>query len=185
MLWGDAHYHRVEGVMCYCGGMYTIIEGELLWRDVGLCVKLYYYDLTYPFQQLHGGISFIIMVCFCSYRLSKELQQKDQIIESLHTKLQLRPETPSSCRALSETTDQSDRTSFVSDERGSNEELELCSEGDAGSEYAMDRQGDRSCPLKRATGNQDNPPRKAFIWSSFDLIIISCMYTCIGGGKYW
>ncbi|KAM4727586.1 myomegalin isoform 7-T7 [Anableps anableps] len=61
-------------------------------------------------------------------RLSKELQQKDKLIESLHTKLQQRPETPSSCHALSETTDQSDRTSLVSDEYQSNEDLELCSE---------------------------------------------------------
>ncbi|XP_022535002.2 myomegalin isoform X3 [Astyanax mexicanus] len=72
-------------------------------------------------------------------RLSKELQQKDKIIESLHTKLQQRPETPSSSHAPSETTDQSDRTSFVSDERGStNEDLELCSDVDAVSEYAQE-----------------------------------------------
>ncbi|CAK6952464.1 myomegalin-like isoform X6 [Scomber scombrus] len=64
-------------------------------------------------------------------RLSKELQQKDKIIESLHTKLQQRPETPSSCQALSETTDQSDRTSLVSDEYRTNEDLELCSDLDA------------------------------------------------------
>ncbi|XP_070831099.1 myomegalin-like isoform X3 [Chaetodon trifascialis] len=64
-------------------------------------------------------------------RLSKELQQKDKIIESLHTKLQQRPETPSSCLALSETTDQSDRTSLVSDEYRTNEDLELCSDLDA------------------------------------------------------
>ncbi|KAG7214689.1 hypothetical protein INR49_010581 [Caranx melampygus] len=63
-------------------------------------------------------------------RLSKELQQKDKIIESLHTKLQQRPETPSSCHALSETTDQSDRTSLVSDEYRTNEDLELCSDLD-------------------------------------------------------
>ncbi|XP_035993967.1 myomegalin isoform X2 [Fundulus heteroclitus] len=61
-------------------------------------------------------------------RLSKELQQKDKLIESLHTKLQQRPETPSSCHALSETTDQSDRTSLVSDEYQSNEDLELSSD---------------------------------------------------------
>ncbi|KAK5888903.1 hypothetical protein CesoFtcFv8_014954 [Champsocephalus esox] len=61
-------------------------------------------------------------------RLSKELQQKDKIIESLHTKLQQRPETPSSCHALSETTDQSDRTSLVSDEYRTNEDLEMCSD---------------------------------------------------------
>ncbi|XP_067385103.1 myomegalin-like isoform X1 [Channa argus] len=58
-------------------------------------------------------------------RLSKELQHKDKIIESLHTKLQQRPETPSSCHALSETTDQSDRTSLVSDEYRTNEDLEM------------------------------------------------------------
>ncbi|XP_030016824.1 myomegalin-like isoform X3 [Sphaeramia orbicularis] len=63
-------------------------------------------------------------------RLSKELQQKDKIIESLHTKLQQRPETPSSCHALSETTDQSDRTSLVSDEYRTNEDVELCSDLD-------------------------------------------------------
>ncbi|XP_023191743.1 myomegalin-like isoform X9 [Xiphophorus maculatus] len=61
-------------------------------------------------------------------RLSKELQQKDKLIESLHTKLHQRPETPSSCHALSETTDQSDRTSMVSDEYQSNEDSELCSD---------------------------------------------------------
>jgi len=69
------------------------------------------------------------LVCTC--RLSKELQQKDKIIESLHTKLQQRPETPSSCHALSETTDHSDRTSLVSDESRTNEDLELCSDLDA------------------------------------------------------
>ncbi|KAM9322882.1 myomegalin-like [Pholidichthys leucotaenia] len=64
-------------------------------------------------------------------RLSKELQQKDKIIESLHTKLQQRPQTPSSCHGLSETTDQSDRTSLVSDEYQTNEDLEMCSDLDA------------------------------------------------------
>ncbi|XP_055084661.1 myomegalin isoform X2 [Periophthalmus magnuspinnatus] len=63
-------------------------------------------------------------------RLSKELQQKDKIIESLHSKLQHRAETPSSCHALSETTDQSDRTSLVSDEFQGTEDLDLCSEAD-------------------------------------------------------
>ncbi|XP_030630521.1 myomegalin [Chanos chanos] len=77
-------------------------------------------------------------------RLSKELQQKDKIIESLHTKLQQRPDTPSSSRAPSETTDQSDHTSFVSDERGStNEDLELCSDVDVASEYAQEETGEQ------------------------------------------
>ncbi|KAJ8011611.1 hypothetical protein DPEC_G00060050 [Dallia pectoralis] len=74
-------------------------------------------------------------------RLSKELQQKDKIIESLHTKLQQRPDTPSSSHALSETTDQSDRTSFVSDECRTNDDLDLCSDVDAASEYAQDERG--------------------------------------------
>ncbi|KAM4605288.1 myomegalin-like [Polymixia lowei] len=84
-------------------------------------------------------------------RLSKELQQKDKIIESLHTKLQQRPETPSSCHAFSETTDQSDRTSLVSDECRTNEDLELCSDLDA-SEYQEEhrrepgRGPERVCP---------------------------------------
>ncbi len=83
-------------------------------------------------------VSFFINSCECNgwfscvqCRLSKELQQKDKIIESLHTKLQQRPETPSSCHALSETTDHSDRTSLVSDEYRTNEDLELCSDLDA------------------------------------------------------
>lgn len=67
----------------------------------------------------------------CSHRLSKELQHKDKIIESLHTKLQQRPDTPSSCQALSETTDQSDRTSLVSDEYRTNEDVDLSSDLDA------------------------------------------------------
>ncbi|KAJ8376155.1 hypothetical protein SKAU_G00067350 [Synaphobranchus kaupii] len=73
-------------------------------------------------------------------RLSKELQQKDKIIESLRSKLkQERPDTPSSSHALSETTDQSDRTSFVSDEQGStHEDLDLCSDVDAASDYAQE-----------------------------------------------
>ncbi|KAJ8384522.1 hypothetical protein AAFF_G00204370 [Aldrovandia affinis] len=75
-------------------------------------------------------------------RLSKELQQKDKIIESLRSKLkEQRPDTPSNSHALSETTDQSDRTSFVSDEQGSiHEDLDLCSDVDAASEYAQERQ---------------------------------------------
>ncbi|CAB1323888.1 unnamed protein product, partial [Coregonus sp. 'balchen'] len=62
-------------------------------------------------------------------KLSKELQQKDKVIESLRAKLtqhQPRSDTPYSSHALSDTTDQSDHISFVSDEQGStNEDLEL------------------------------------------------------------
>ncbi|XP_064861721.1 LOW QUALITY PROTEIN: myomegalin-like [Oncorhynchus nerka] len=85
-------------------------------------------------------------------RLSKELQQKDKIIESLHTKLQQRSDTPCSSHAHSETTDQSDRTSFVSDECRTNEDLELCSDVDEASEYA---QGEQEQGARHGPGNTD------------------------------
>ncbi|XP_056233549.1 myomegalin isoform X3 [Seriola aureovittata] len=81
-------------------------------------------------------------------RLSKELQQKDKVIESLRSKLNQhhhhhhhshRSDTPCSSHALSDTTDQSDRISYVSDEHGStNEDLELCSDVDAASELGQE-----------------------------------------------
>ncbi|XP_026178954.1 myomegalin isoform X3 [Mastacembelus armatus] len=80
-------------------------------------------------------------------RLSKELQQKDKVIESLRAKLNQhhhhhhphRSDTPCSSHALSDTTDQSDRISYVSDEHGStNEDLELCSDVDAASELGQE-----------------------------------------------
>ncbi len=72
-------------------------------------------------------------------RLSKELQHKDQIIESLHTQLQQRPDMPCSSHAPSETTDQSDGISFASDERGStNEDVDLCSDMDTTSEFPQE-----------------------------------------------
>lgn len=81
-------------------------------------------------------------------KLSKELQQKDSLIESLRSKLdqqQPRTDTPASGHALSEATDQSEHTSFISDEQGStNEDLELCSELDAASEFSQVEAADRS-----------------------------------------
>lgn len=80
----------------------------------------------------------------CVHRLSKELQQKDKVIESLRAKLNQHPhphrsDTPCSSRALSDTTDQSDRISYVSDEHGSaNEDLEVCSDVDAASELGLE-----------------------------------------------
>ncbi|KAM8930700.1 LOW QUALITY PROTEIN: myomegalin-like [Pelodytes ibericus] len=57
-------------------------------------------------------------------RLSKELQQKDKVIESLQSKLDVRSVTPSSSHAITES-DQSDRTSFVSDDQlSTNEDLD-------------------------------------------------------------
>ncbi|XP_078025176.1 myomegalin isoform X7 [Epinephelus lanceolatus] len=79
-------------------------------------------------------------------RLSKELQQKDKVIESLRAKLNQhhhhhhphRSDTPCSSHALSDTTDQSDRISYVSDEHGStNDDLDLCSDMDAASELGQ------------------------------------------------
>ncbi|PWA21175.1 hypothetical protein CCH79_00009583 [Gambusia affinis] len=71
-------------------------------------------------------------------RLSKELQQKDKVIESLQAKLDQhhhhhhRSDSPSSSHALSDITDQSDRISYVSDEHGStNGDPELCCDADA------------------------------------------------------
>lgn len=81
-------------------------------------------------------------LCVC--RLSKELQQKDKVIESLRSKLNQhqhhhRSDTPCSSHALSDHTDQSDRISYVSDEHGStNEDLELCSDVDAASELGQE-----------------------------------------------
>ncbi|XP_071342689.1 myomegalin isoform X2 [Trachinotus anak] len=81
-------------------------------------------------------------------RLSKELQQKDKVIESLRAKLNQhhhhhhhshRSDTPCSSHALSDATDQSDRISYVSDEHGStNEDLELCSDVDVASELGQE-----------------------------------------------
>lgn len=80
-----------------------------------------------------------------AHRLSKELQQKDKVIESLRAKLNQhhhhphRSDTPCSSHALSDTTDQSDRISYVSDEHGSvNEDPELCSDVDAASELGQE-----------------------------------------------
>uniref|UniRef100_A0AAY5KU13 Phosphodiesterase 4D interacting protein n=1 Tax=Esox lucius TaxID=8010 RepID=A0AAY5KU13_ESOLU len=95
-------------------------------------------------------------------RLSKELQQKDKTIEALRAKLNLnqpRFDTPCSSHALSDTTDQSDRISFVSDEHAStNEDLELCSEMDAASEYGQE---DRQTSSRASTGFAV-PPAKTF-----------------------
>ncbi|XP_014024223.2 myomegalin isoform X3 [Salmo salar] len=90
-------------------------------------------------------------------RLSKELQQKDKVIESLQAKLnqrQPRSDTPCSSHALSDTTDQSDRISFVSDDQGStNEDLELCSDIDAASEYGLE---DRRASPRASTDSHCN-----------------------------
>ncbi|CAH2329374.1 myomegalin-like isoform X2 [Pelobates cultripes] len=71
-------------------------------------------------------------------RLSKELQQKDKIIASLQSKLEVRSVTPSSSRALSDS-DLSDRTSLVSDDQlSTNQDLYACSEAATTSEYTQE-----------------------------------------------
>ncbi|MBN3312100.1 MYOME protein, partial [Atractosteus spatula] len=103
-------------------------------------------------------------------KLSKELQQKDKIIDSLRSKLQQRSDTPSSSHALSETTDQSDRTSFVSDDHAStNEELELCSDMDAASEYTQEEATGRGSPGQAITdphSHSGTPPQHPSVPSS-------------------
>ncbi|XP_066532562.1 myomegalin isoform X2 [Hoplias malabaricus] len=100
-------------------------------------------------------------------RLSKELQQKDKLIESLRSKLDQqkpRSDTPASSHALSDATDQSERTSFISDEQGStNEDLELCSELDAVSDFGQVEATERSnadsqCNKSPAPSHPSFPP---------------------------
>ncbi|XP_053531723.1 myomegalin isoform X6 [Ictalurus punctatus] len=80
-------------------------------------------------------------------RLSKELQQKDKLIESLRSKLeqqqQSRADTPTSTHSLSGDADQLEHASCVMDEQGStNEDLDLCSELDTVSEFGEEEVAD-------------------------------------------
>ncbi|XP_072220627.1 myomegalin-like isoform X6 [Leuresthes tenuis] len=109
-------------------------------------------------------------------RLSKELQQKDKLIESLHSKLQQRPETPSSCHALSETTDQSDRTSLVSDEYQTNEDLELCSDLDA-REFQEDHRLRQQRHMTESDVRSSLPPPHGFLKSSSSCPNMLCSAT--------
>lgn len=65
------------------------------------------------------------------HRLSRELQEKEKVIESLEAKLQERCESPGSSRPPSESSHSATSTSFVS------EGLEPCSNGDAASECSQ------------------------------------------------
>lgn len=64
-------------------------------------------------------------------RLSRELQEKEKVIESLEAKLQERCESPGSSRPPSESSRSATSASFVSDA------LEPCSDGDAASECSQ------------------------------------------------
>ncbi|XP_038650484.1 myomegalin isoform X13 [Scyliorhinus canicula] len=83
-------------------------------------------------------------------RLSKELQQKNKLIESLSCKLQSRADTPSSSHVLSDS-EQSDRASFVSEEQEStNDDQEAYHyETDSSSEYSHNDQ--QSAGLEKQT----------------------------------
>lgn len=91
-------------------------------------------------------------VCVCFHRLSKELQQKDKIIESLQAQLNQhhhphRSDTPCSSHALSDATDQLDRISYVSEDRGSTaEDLDLCSDLEAASQLHRKDAGETKTP---------------------------------------
>ncbi|TNM87742.1 hypothetical protein fugu_005963 [Takifugu bimaculatus] len=114
------------------------------------------------------------------HKLSKELQQKDKIIESLQAQLNQHQrdhgsDTPCSSHALSDATDQLDRISYVSEDRGSTaEDLELCSEVEATSELhqrdadlhahlsappsvASSHQSWLSCPSMQFSSSPQNP----------------------------
>ncbi|XP_042663096.1 myomegalin isoform X2 [Tyto alba] len=67
-------------------------------------------------------------------RLSRELQEKEKVIESLEAKLQERCESPGSSRPPSESSCSATSSSFVS------EGLEPCSDGDAASECSQCRE---------------------------------------------
>ncbi|XP_076873634.1 myomegalin isoform X3 [Brachyhypopomus gauderio] len=93
-------------------------------------------------------------------RLSKELQEKEKLIETLRSKLNQehpRPDTPASSHAPSEATDQSERMSFVSDEQGStNEDLEVCSDLDAASQFTQEETTEKNA--SDSCGNQSSAP---------------------------
>ena len=69
------------------------------------------------------------VVLLHSTRLSRELQEKEKVIEVLQAKLDARSLTPCSSHALSDSQRSPSSSSFLSDE------LEACSDMDIASEY--------------------------------------------------
>lgn len=100
----------------------------------------------------------LVCVCVCLHRLSKELQQKDKIIESLQARLNQhhhphRSDTPCSSHALSDATDQLDRISYVSEDGGSTaEDLDLCSDVEAASQLGEKDTGETQKPTLAPPG---------------------------------
>ncbi|XP_060773421.1 myomegalin isoform X2 [Neoarius graeffei] len=95
-------------------------------------------------------------------RLSKELQQKDKLIESLRSKLeqqQPHADPPGSSHSLSGDADHLERSSFVMDEQGStNEDLDLISELDTVSEFGQEEVADDSLQPAPSHPYPSNPP---------------------------
>uniref|UniRef100_H1A3R3 Olduvai domain-containing protein n=1 Tax=Taeniopygia guttata TaxID=59729 RepID=H1A3R3_TAEGU len=77
------------------------------------------------------GISKSDLVMGPLCRLSRKLQEKEKVIESLEVKLQERSESPGSSCPPSESSHSASSSSFTS------EGLEPCSDGDAASEYSQ------------------------------------------------
>ncbi|KAK3542637.1 hypothetical protein QTP86_031335 [Hemibagrus guttatus] len=99
-------------------------------------------------------------------KLSKELQQKDKLIESLRFKLQQQQQhgvAPlTSSPSLSGDADQLERVSIIMDEQGStNEDLDLCSELDTVSEFGQEDVADDSLPPEPSHPYTYNPPSVA------------------------
>uniref|UniRef100_A0A8C3SIF7 Olduvai domain-containing protein n=1 Tax=Chelydra serpentina TaxID=8475 RepID=A0A8C3SIF7_CHESE len=87
-----------------------------------------------------------VALTYAPPRLSKELREKERMIETLQAKLEERCETPASSRALSESPRSNSSASFLSDGP------EACSDGDATTKYSQ-LQGDRSeQPSQRLAG---------------------------------
>ena len=93
------------------------------------------------------------------HRLSKELQQKDKVIESLQAQLKQQhhphgSDTPCSSHALSDATDHLDGVSYVSEDGGSTaEDLELCSDVEAAGKLDGKEPGETETPTPTATAS--------------------------------
>ncbi|XP_072367293.1 myomegalin isoform X6 [Scyliorhinus torazame] len=103
-------------------------------------------------------------------KLSKELQQKNKLIESLSCKLQSRADTPSSSHVLSDS-EQSDRASFVSEEQEStNDDLEAYHyEIDSSSEYSHNDQQSAGLEIQTTADDQshcENPSQHSSLASA-------------------
>lgn len=89
--------------------------------------------LAFPMSQSQDRLVWVTLVLpvvpLLPTRLSRELQEKEKVIEVLQAKLDARSLTPSSSRALSDSHRSPSSTSFLSDE------LEACSDMDIASEY--------------------------------------------------